>query len=53
MRTTILLLGAITYIMVALTIISGMLKWKNKKHKAFAILSIIFASLHALFIILQ
>ncbi|MFH1415668.1 MAG: hypothetical protein ABIH89_06255 [Elusimicrobiota bacterium] len=44
-------LGILTYLMVAVTILSGLFKWKLKRHKLLAILTMAIATAHALIVI--
>ncbi len=43
--------GIITYILLLLTLISGLFRWKLKYHKALAISALVLATIHALIVI--
>ncbi len=44
-------LGLLTYLSVALGIISGLRRWKLKVHKTIALIAIILATLHAALVV--
>ncbi len=44
--------GIVTYVLILLTLISGLFRWKLKYHKTLAISTLILASIHALIVIL-
>ena len=44
-------LGIVAYSLVAITAISGLLKWKLKIHKNIAITAVILATMHAVLVI--
>lgn len=46
-------LGIITYVLILLTLIGGLFRWKLKYHKMLAISALILASIHALIVILS
>ena len=43
--------GIITYLLLIMTAVSGMMGWKLKHHKMLAIIAIIMATLHAAIVI--
>jgi len=45
-------LGITTYILLFLTLLSGLFRFKLKYHKILAILTLVIASIHALIVIL-
>ena len=47
------LLGITTYVLILLTLVSGLLRWKLKNHKTLAILALIATTIHALIVILR
>ena len=46
-------LGITTYVLLFLTIVSGMLRWKLNYHKRLAITTLLVASIHTLIVILS
>jgi hypothetical protein len=45
-------LGIITYSLFLFTLLSGLLRWKLKFHRFLAISTLVFATIHALIVIL-
>lgn len=46
-------LGILTFLLIILTAISGKMGWKIKNHVLLAIITIIFAAIHGLIVILS
>lgn len=44
-------LGIITYGLLFVTMLSGMFRWKLKKHKTIAIITLVIATLHAVIVL--